>query len=201
MNQPSISACILAGGQSTRMGQDKGLMGYVLPDTDRELAMAKHVANAMVGCQEILINSNQNLSMYETLGYPVFSDGKFESIPPLSGPLLGVLTALQQASHEWVLLSPCDSPLIPEDYYARMTQALENAVDKNEAVKGFVVFDGERRQNLHLLLHTSNAESLLRFLQSGERKVYMWLKEIGAQDVDFSDETSSFRNLNSPKDL
>ena len=61
------SACILAGGLSSRMGQDKGLMDFAHPLNQSTLAMAKHVAHTMTGCEQIFINSNQNLALYKIL--------------------------------------------------------------------------------------------------------------------------------------
>ena len=194
----AISACILAGGQSLRMGQDKGLMAYEHPIHHNTQLMAKHVAIAMNACAQTFINSNQNIPQYQAMGYEVVGDLEIEGIPERSGPLLGLLTGLHHAEHDWVLFSPCDSPLIPEDYASRLAAALQNAEAKHNA---YVVHDGKRRQNLHVLLNKCLEASLTEYLMSGQRKAHVWLDSINAQNVDFTDEVQGFKNLNSPKDL
>ena len=193
-----ISACILAGGQSLRMGQDKGLMAYEHPIHHNTQLMAKHVAIAMDTCAQTFINSNQNIPQYQAMGYEVVPDLQLESIEPRSGPLLGLLTGLTHALHGWVLFSPCDSPLIPPNYAMRLLGAMEAGAGQHKA---YVAHDGKRRQNLHVLLHKSLAESLQEYLSSGQRKAHVWLDSVSAQNVDFSDALAGFKNMNRPEDL
>ena len=195
----NISACILAGGQSLRMGQDKGLMAYEHPVELNTQLMAKHVAIAMNTCAYTFINSNQNIPQYQAMGYEVVPDVQLESIPERSGPLLGLLTGLKHAKHDWVLFSPCDSPLIPQDYAQRLFHA--STLGKENKTLAFVVHDGKRRQNLHVLLHKSLTQSLQTYLADGQRKAHVWLDSINAQNVDFSDEVAGFKNMNRPEDL
>ena len=172
-------------------------MAYEHPlDLNTEL-MAKHVAIAMGTCAHTFINSNQNIPQYQAMGYEVVPDVQLEGIPERSGPLLGLLTGLKHARHDWVLFSPCDSPLIPQDYAQRLFDA---SIESTNAF-AFVVHDGKRRQNLHVLLHKSLIQSLQEYLASGQRKAHVWLDSINAQSVDFSDEIAGFRNLNRPEDL
>lgn len=184
-----VSGIILCGGESRRMGQDKGLMTY------QGQPMVSHVGKALSGAQEVLLNCNQNHIEYEKLGFNVFGDAKFGDIPSGAGPLLGILSAFDQASEDWLLFSPCDTPDIPQNYLERMTQ-----VACDQLAFACVVFDGERRQFLHVLLHKKFKESLMMYLLSGKRRTGEWLKSLHPVEVDFPDHQEAFMNINSMDD-
>ncbi len=181
---------ILAGGQSLRMGQDKGLIEY------HGKTMLEGVLNGLAGTSTIWINANQHEEEYQALGYDVIADIEHEDIGPLAGPLLGILTGLQCATSDWVLFSPCDTPNLPKDYSQRMT-----TFASDNLCYACVANDGQRQQNLHVLLHKNLAEGLMMYLLSGGRKTYQWLDRIAAKSVDFSDEAGGFKNMNEPSDL
>lgn len=183
-------AVILAGGQSLRMGQDKGLMLF------QHKPMVSWVASSLGYANRVWVNTNQYSSDYEGLGFQVVKDVYHEDIGHLAGPLLGILTGLQHSESDWVLFSPCDTPSLPAEFSEiMMNHASEHMSYAN------VAFDGERRQNLHLLLHRSLSENLMMFLLAGGRKTYQWLDRVKAQNVDFSDFKSGFKNINSPADM
>lgn len=183
-----VTAVILAGGQSSRMGQDKGLLNL------HGRPLLDYIAQVLKEADELLVNSAK--PEYATLGYTLIDDLHIPDIPAQSGPLLGVLSGLKQAKNDWVLFSPCDTPLIPSDYVTRMCQFASDRL-----TKACVAYDGERQQNLHILLHKSLADSLQMYLLSGRRKTYEWLRSVAADPVDFSAEANLFRNINTPMDL
>lgn len=191
-----FDAVILAGGQSTRMGQDKGLMPFSVGAED-DKAMVEWVAQSLsCGANELLVNTNEYEAEYQALGFKTIKDIHNPGIGPLVGPLLGIYSGLMATTSDWVLFSPCDTPYILPNYGEKMSEyACQHLSYAN------VAFDGERRQNLHLLLHRSLADSLLMFLISGGRKTYQWLEAVNAQNVDFSMELNSFNNLNTPTDV
>ncbi|EAT12010.1 molybdenum cofactor guanylyltransferase [Bermanella marisrubri] len=183
-----VTAVILAGGQSSRMGHDKGLMEL------QGKPLINHVAQALQKTDELLVNS-ENLE-YAALGFTLIEDLNTPDVPAQSGPLLGVFSGLKQAENDWVLFSPCDTPLIPNDYATRMSQFASDRL-----TKACVAYDGDRQQNLHVLLHKSLADSLQMYLLSGRRKTYEWLASVAVDRVDFSAEAKLFRNINTPMDL
>lgn len=185
----NVTGIILCGGESRRMGQDKGLMIYA------GLPMVSQVVKRFDKTSECLLSCNQNVDDYEKLGFKTFPDVEHSEIPKGAGPLLGILSAMEQATEDWLLFCPCDTPNIPSHYYERMTQT---ACD--QLAFACVAHDGERRQNLHLLLHKKFKESLQMYLLSGRRRTGEWLQSIGVLDVDFSNEKADFLNINSMQD-
>lgn len=185
-----ISAIILCGGKSRRMGQDKGLMAI------NDQAMVNHVAKGLSGAQEILLNCNQHVEQYQALGFETFTDKEYGDIEANAGPLLGILSAMETAKHDWLLFSPCDTPDIPADYLKVMAQ---HASD--QLAFACVVFDGQRQQHLHVLLHKRYKESLMMYLLSGRRRTSEWLNSIKPIEVDFSQQAAAFANINALEDL
>ena len=186
--RPALSAVILAGGRATRMGgNDKGLIPFLgAPLVERICAvLAPQVS-------EMLINANRNLEQYQQLGHKVIKD----YIDGYQGPLAGMQAALFEAEHSWLLTAPCDGPYISEFYADRM---LDAATAEN--VHLAVAHDGERLQPVYALIHRNLADSLVRFLQSGQRKIDHWYGQHAYATVDFSADRRMFANINSPENL
>lgn len=97
-----LTAIILAGGKSSRMGEDKGLMLF------EAKPMIQHIINLVKPLvKHIIIISNNN--SYQQFGYPVFED-----IIKDKGPLAGILTGLQQSTTAKNLILSCDVPFVNE---------------------------------------------------------------------------------------
>lgn len=184
-----ISGIILCGGHSRRMGEDKGLMHFSAQP------MVSGVARGFKGAQEILLNCNQNKEQYQALGFKTFADRTYGDIEPHAGPLLGILSAMDTAQHDWLLFSPCDTPELPDNYLQTMAQ---HASD--QLAFACVVFDGVRQQHLHVLLHKRFKESLMMYLLSGRRRTSEWLESIKPIEVNFTQQASGFKNINRPED-
>lgn len=91
---PLKSAIILAGGRSSRMGQDKALLQLAgQSQLSRTVALAK-----AAGCDQILISRNQPGFIYD--------------LYPGAGPLAGIQAALSQVHAPSCLLLPVDTPLL-----------------------------------------------------------------------------------------
>jgi len=137
-----------------------------------------------------VISANQDLSEYQALGFPVVED----SLPGQLGPLCGMLSALQFLKKEWLLVVPCDVPLLPDDYVKRM-------IDHDATAKAYVAFDGSRQHSGCCLLHRSLQTDLLTHLEQRRLAVHRFLDDHQAQQVDFSDEAQAFTNINTPQQL
>ncbi|WP_461469458.1 molybdenum cofactor guanylyltransferase [Melaminivora sp.] len=114
-----ITAVILAGGRSRRMGGlDKGLQLF------HGLPLALHAARRVqpqVGA--VMLNANRHLAQYQRWGWPVWPDIE----PEQPGPLAGFMTGLAHCPTPWLLALPCDTPLFPPDLAQRLAQAASQA--------------------------------------------------------------------------
>jgi molybdopterin-guanine dinucleotide biosynthesis protein A len=192
VNYQETAACttgvILAGGRATRMGgRDKGLLPLAgKPMVEWVMAALKPQVT------DIIINANRNLDTYAAYGYRVVSD----RLHGFCGPLAGIASSMESASTPYIVTTPCDSPLVPLDLAHRLYRALR--VNRAEIS---VAHNGERLQPVFALLECAILNSLLDYLEAGERKIDTWYSRHKLAIVDFSDRPESFVNINTPDEI
>ncbi len=195
----AVTGLILAGGRGSRMGgTDKGLQNFHgLPLALQTLMRLQLQSQPL---QEVLINANRNLAAYKSLGVPVWPD----SIDGFAGPLAGFLTGLERCETPLLLTVPCDTPLFPLDLLERLLAALK-AQDADLAMAAAPEADGTvRPQPVFCLLKTELLESLVKFTQSGGRKIDAWTAQHRCAIVPFDlpgDSPQAFSNANTLAEL
>jgi molybdopterin-guanine dinucleotide biosynthesis protein A len=184
----AVTGVILAGGRGRRMdGRDKGLARL----SGRPLIEHMITALRPQTCDLVII-ANRNLSSYRRYGYPVAAD----SLQGYLGPLAGMLTGLQQAATEWVLVVPCDVPDLPADLVRRMMAAIGSS-----SAEICIAHDGLRSHPVIALIHRGLEASLRDYVLAGNRRVEDWVMSRKVVIADFSDIGGAFRNLNREDDL
>ena len=183
---PAITGVILAGGRGSRMGgQDKGLVVW------QQKPLYLHVLRRLLPqVTTILINANRNLAIYQQSGYPVI----FDTISDFPGPLAGILTALEHTETDWVVVTPCDTPLLPENLVTELWRNKGNA-------PAVWACSEERDHPTLALLHRDLAPLLRQYLATGERRLMVFLQQAGGHSVVFHHAETAFRNMNHPEDL
>jgi molybdenum cofactor guanylyltransferase len=183
-----FTGVILAGGQARRMGgQDKGLIEL------NGSPMIQYVLDAIVPqVNKVIINANRNSDIYSHYGYEVIGD-EFEGF---FGPLAGMASSMRKVTTSFMLTAPCDSPFVPDDLAKRLyIQMAKKDADIS------VAHDGERIQPVFVLLKTSLLDSMLDFLNKGERKIDKWFEQHKLAVTDFSDKPDTFININNRDEL
>ncbi|MBS3965219.1 MAG: molybdenum cofactor guanylyltransferase [Methylomonas sp.] len=182
-----VSGVVLAGGRGRRMdGADKGLVML------NGRPLVGYAIDALVPLvDELLISANRNRLDYQGFGYPVIDDGNDD----FDGPLAGILAALQITQAEYLLVVPCDSPLLTNVHLQRLL----NVLSEQNAIA--VAYDGERLHPVILALKTRLKDDLAAYLASGERKLQRWIERHAFIRVDFSDVAPVFANINSAAEL
>ena len=95
-----FSGIILAGGQSKRMGQDKGLVKY------KGKLLVEYAIDLLTPfCESVVISANN--PKYETFGLPVIHDEK-KNI----GPVGGLLASLSKSKYDYNIVLSCDMPFL-----------------------------------------------------------------------------------------
>lgn len=189
--KPTYDALILAGGRGTRLGgKDKGwVMWSGLPLVEHALAaLAKQVPPPA----RILISVNRNVDAYQQTGHVVITDER----PDFSGPMAGIEAGLMRCKKNNLLVIPCDAPLLPEDLFEKLQQAL---TDQPDAVAAYAVTP-KNAQPLCCLLKPSAAGSLGKQLDHGHGETLDWLESIQAIPVRF-EQAASFVQFNTPEAL
>ncbi len=180
-----ISGLILAGGAGSRMGgADKGWVNW------QGAPLVAHVLSRLAPqVARIFISANRNLDRYAELA-PSLPDLR----PGLPGPLAGIEAGLAAAPTGYLLVVPCDVPRLPIDLATRLLGAV------GDTRKPAYVSTPEREEPLFSLLHTDLLAHLQETLARDERRVFTWIRAIGAQAVVFED-ARAFANLNTPDSL
>ena len=185
-----MAGLVLAGGQSSRMGQDKALLALA------GRPLITHVLERLapqVGC--VAVSWNGEAAALAHLGLPLLPD----ATPDRPGPLAGVLAGLDWAAGvgaDWLATVPVDTPFVPRDLVARLVAA---------AVPGGGPVLAASGSGLHpttAIWPVRLREDLRRALVQGQRRVAGWALDQGAVTVEFASVGADpFVNLNTPEDL
>lgn len=187
MSARRIAGAILAGGRGERIGGAKA-MRLLLADP-----MIEHVANVLRPAVDGLAVVG-DLQAAETIDAIHLHDETDDQ----QGPLAGVLSALEWAAREaveWLVIVPCDVPLLPPDI---VEQLLDAAVRSCAPVAYAQTSSGR-----HPLVSVWRAELALPLrsaMASGHPAVWGVLGGFGAVGVRFDDDRG-FLNVNTPADL
>lgn len=188
MARSDISGVVLAGGQGQRMGgQDKGWVEYQQrPMVEYAVSLLRPVVS------NLLISCNRNQSRYAALADGVVSD----ELTGFQGPLAGIQAALRQCQTDYLLVVPCDTPLLSEQVVQRLLDALQDN-------PGHICVLTEEQwwHPLHVVIPVACAASLDEWLEEGRRGVQGWIRQHAFSTVDVSDLAEQMRNLNSPDEL
>ena len=114
-----LTVCIQAGGESSRMGEDKALKSFLgRPLIHRVVERLSSIAD------EVIVTTNRP-SEYAFLNLPLFPDLK-----PGRGALGGLYTAIASAKHPLVGIVACDMPFASATLLeAASSLLLEEGVD------------------------------------------------------------------------
>lgn len=184
-----ISIAIQAGGQSSRMGQDKAL----LPLAGKPVI--EHILTRVEGLgDEIFITTNQP-GHYAYLGIRLVPDRN-----PGAGALEGLFTALSAAQGEYALVLACDMPFVNRGLLAYMI-ALRHETD------AVVPRHAGKFEPLHALYSRNCLPFVKASLDAGETRVLSFFSEVRLRTIEeeelrLHDPTlECFFNINTPEDL
>ena len=187
ISKNEITVVILAGGKASRMdGEDKGLIVF------RELPLIAHVVNVVKPkVSQILISANRNIEEYANFGKVIRDDLK-----GFQGPLAGISKALKVCSTPYLLVLPCDSPLVD-------ASLIDSLIEKMEVSKVdiCVAHDGSIMHATFALMKTKLEKSLEEFLEEGGRKMALWYRQQSLERIDVSSHLEVLTNINRPEDF
>jgi molybdenum cofactor guanylyltransferase len=187
-----LSIVIQAGGESRRMGRDKGLVPFLgQPLAARIIERIQPVAG------EILLTTNQT-DKYAFLGVPVFSD-----LIPGRGALGGLYTALSVASLPLVAVIACDMPFIS----ASLLEALSRSIQKNRSDIA-IPHSGEGLEPFHAIYRRETCLPHVRAaLETGKWRADAWYRQVKVtifpkEEIQrYDPQMYSLLNVNTPEEL
>lgn len=214
------AALILAGGASSRMGQDKALLLW------EGVPMLQRVINAAAQCCEEIYLLTPRTEIYQThlqnnetwttpplrrgargdhLGQQPISAGgdqpRYHWLPetmPPQGPLVALSQGLGKISADWVLVLACDLPLLDGKILNQWRSQLPHLPPSILALV-------PHHQYWHPLCGFYRPQalpSLKNFISQGGKSFQSWLPSLPAQKIPLGTaEIAMLWNCNSPADL
>ncbi len=180
----TIFGLVLAGGQSSRMGHDKGLIEfYGKPQREYVFDMLRNV------CDDVFLSCKQDHDVPTKLN-PL--PDRFD----LAGPLNGILTAFHQNSHCAWLTVPVDMPLIDQSVLEYLLQHR----DTSGMATCFFDSDGVNPEPLVAVWEPHAYPLLEKGVMEGQDSPRKFLKQHRVHIIPAPD-TRVFININSPAEL
>lgn len=180
----ALSAAVLAGGRSSRMGQDKATMRF------RGRPMVSAVADRLRTCSD-------DVYMVAKTGLGVDGERIVTDRPDADSPLAGVATALRVARHSLVFVCACDMPFVD----ARVVRMLAERLGPHDVAVPIT----DRPEPLHAVWRSAVAPVLERALADGRWALRRVLEDLDVAEVRdwniLDPEGRSFLNLNTPTDF
>ena len=186
MSDPSrIAGLVLAGGQSSRFGANKALALL-----NGETLAGRMVRTMSARCGHVALSAKEPLP---GLDFTTLPDPSGAPAGPLSGVLAGLRWA-KSIGAEWLVTAPCDTPLLPEDFPARLVEAAETA-----GARAAVIASGDGVHPLSAAWSMDLLPSVESALAKDHPSVRVFLEELGAASLHVADE--HLLNINTPSDL
>jgi molybdopterin-guanine dinucleotide biosynthesis protein A len=189
-----VRGYVLAGGGSTRFGQDKALA-----EIDGKPMLARMCELLAIVTSEVRVVAAPH--KYASLGIDSVADRW-----PGEGPLGGIITALQHTEAddpqcEWNLMVSCDMPFLTREWIAFLAQRAASS-------EAQVVLPRSHHglEPLCACYKTNGAAALQAVFETGERKVTRALQQVKTEVLDeaewkrFDSDGRLFWNMNTPVD-
>jgi molybdopterin-guanine dinucleotide biosynthesis protein A len=185
----NVTAVILAGGRSNRMGVSAKAMLMFGGET-----LLSRISNRIAPqADRLLINGDPRFLVNSQ--YPVIED----RTDPFSGPLAGLYSALVDPSaleSEYILVVPCDSPFVPIDLATSLLAAMGDADIACARYEGIP-------QPTFSLWHRRQTDVITKaLLGRGDGGFKPLMTELDTVYVDWVESAvNPFLNINTPDDM
>ena len=193
MIENNILGIILAGGKSSRFGEDKSIAKL------GDKTLLDHTINKIENeFTEILLISNNKEFNFKKNKIHVVED----CIEGQLGPLVGILTAMKwviknKKNYKWIASFPCDTPF----FDIKLISELKIKV-KETSKKLIFLNSNKKRHNIFGFWSLDLIEILEKDIKNSFRKVELWADKVGYENININEEKfDRFLNINTKKDL
>ena len=180
----TITGIILAGGKSSRMGEDKGFLKL-----NGKTFMSSIIAALKPIVGEIIIVSNNS-------EYDVFNLKRVADSMEDSGPLAGLYSGLLHSETENNIVLSCDVPLISSPVLKKL---LEGAPSEAEVIQ----FESEGKTMPLVAMYKKKCRHhFLKLLQTNERRLRFAIDQLDVKTITLDSELGkTVRNINTISEL
>ena len=193
MIENNILGIILAGGKSSRFGEDKSTVKL-----GNKTLLDHTVSKIENEFNEILVISNNKDFNFKNNKINLVED----CIEGQLGPLVGILTAMKwvtknKKNYKWIASFPCDTPF----FDIKLISELKIKVKKTSK-KLIFLNSNKKRHNIFGLWSLDLIEILEKDIKNSFRKVELWADKVGYENININEEKfDRFLNINTKKDL
>lgn len=197
------SCIILCGGQSRRMGQDKGsliikdkpMIKYILSTLNNEIDEAV-----------IVLNDRNRIGKYQEFINPQDYNYKIKFIEDKiknKGPISGIMTGLANISTNYAIVFPCDNPFVTKN----TIQTLFNEITENkQAIVPYHDHENilKTSEPLHSIYNKNIVPVINDLIKKDSLHIKGLIEKIDTKFILIDNKKiykKEFRNLNSPEDL
>lgn len=191
-----MTGVVLCGGQSTRMGTDKGLL-KLHANTWAKTAVDK------LAILSVPVVLSVNLLQYEDYAtiFPADQLIKDNESLKLRGPLCGVLSVHLEYPKEDLVVLACDMPLLEPDLFKELLASYK----QESGFDAFVYSNDGEPEPLCGIYKSSGLAHIMKLYQSGKlpkHSMKFMLEHISSKLIPLPDEQKkSFRNFNAHAEL
>ncbi len=193
MIENNILGTILAGGKSSRFGEDKSTA-----QLGNKTLLDHTVSKIENEFNEILVISNNKDFNFKNNKIHLVED----CIEGQLGPLVGILTAMKwitknKKNYKWIASFPCDTPF----FDIKLISELKIKV-KETSKKLIFLNSNKKRHNIFGLWSLDLIKILEKDIKNSFRKVELWADKVGYENININEEKfDRFLNINTKKDL
>ena len=187
-----LTVCIQAGGQSSRMGEDKALKTFL------ERPLIQRVIDRLASIADEVIVTTNRPEDYAFLNVPLFPDLK-----PGRGALGGLYTAIASAKHPLVAVVACDMPFAS----ANLLEA-ESSLLLEEEVDVVIPRSDEGYEPLHAVYRRETClPAIDAAIEADQWKVVSWFPQVKVHVLTFDEIKRydllglAFWNVNTPEEF
>ena len=187
-----LTVCVQAGGQSSRMGEDKALKTFL------ERPLIQRVIDRLASIADEVIVTTNRPEDYAFLNVPLFPDLK-----PGRGALGGLYTAIASAKHPLVAVVACDMPFAS----ANLLEA-ESSLLLEEEVDVVIPRSDEGYEPLHAVYRRETClPAIDAAIQADQWKVVSWFPQVKVHVLTFDEIKRydllglAFWNVNTPEEF
>jgi len=195
-----LTVCIQAGGQSSRMGEDKALKTFLgRPLIQRVVERIASIAD------EIIVTTNRPAD-YEFLNTSTGSVRRLRfvsDIKPDRGALGGLYTAIASATHPIVAVIACDMPFASSTFIETMSRLLVE-----EEADVVIAKSDEGYEPLHAVYRRDTClPAIEAAIEADQWKVIAWFPQVKVRVLTLEEIKSAdpdglaFWNVNTPEEF
>ncbi|WP_268796767.1 molybdenum cofactor guanylyltransferase MobA [Pseudomonas huanghezhanensis] len=182
---PPCSVLLLAGGRGQRMGgRDKGLVEW---RGEPLIAHAQRLVRPWT--DDLIISCNRNPERYLAYADRLVHDDQSD----FPGPYAGIRAGLAAAVHPWLLVLPCDAPLLDSGLIEGLRITAQAHRDKPVMVR-----QGEQWEPLLCIIPLAQSGAFERDWNEGQRSPRYTLSRLGAVAFQCDAGDPRLANFNTP---